>query len=134
MSRLTALSAGVLLGMATSGCAQKVEAPLPATAVSKPALTDHERSVARNIFCKGEPVIVQDQNSALTISDNCRSVTIAGSNNKVTVNIQSHGSIKVTGSGNEVIWHMADIGAPPVVVNGGSGNKVDQLRNEIGAP
>ena len=137
MTRFTSLSirlsTGLLLCLA-AGCSQRLEAPLSASAVPGQTLTDRERSVARNIFCKGEPVIVQDQASALTISSNCRVLTVAGNNNKITVDIQPRGRIEVTGSGNEVTWHLADFGPSPAIVNGGSGNKIVELRQNIGAP
>ena len=135
MMRFRALYAGALLMLAVvAGCAEKIERPLSAAAVPGPTLVTGERSVARNIYCKGEPVVVQDQNSALKISDRCRLLTVAGANNKVIVDIQPRGQIEITGSGNDVTWYLADIGGPPQIVNRGTGNSIRQARNRNAAP
>lgn len=135
MMRFPPLCADSLLVLTVVvGCAEKIERPLSAAAVPGPTLVTGERSVARNIYCKGEPVVVQDQNSALTISDRCRVLRVTGSNNKVTLDIQSRGRIEVTGSGNNVAWHLADVGSPPEIIDYGSGNSIRQLRNVNAAP
>ena len=79
----------------------------------------------RTIACgSGETVQVTGQRNTLTVTGDCRKVDITGAKN--TVSIEAVGSIEVTGTDNDIIWHRAIGGNAPRVSANGAGNTISR--------
>lgn len=75
---------------------------------------------------KMNEVEVTGSDNQLTLTGDCKSVTVSGANNKVKV--EAVATIDVAGSGNEVLWKRAVGAKKPKVSRTGVNNKVAQAR------
>jgi hypothetical protein len=71
-------------------------------------------------------VDVSGSGNEVTLTGECKSVTVSGADNKVKV--EAVAAIEVTGSGNEVTWKRAVGAKKPKVSRTGVNNKVTQAR------
>lgn len=79
----------------------------------------HQRSVP----CEGRDVVVDGVDHVLTFTGNCASLTLAGSGNKVVIDLKPGASIDVSGTNQSVRWRSAK---PPKVSVAGVDNTVSK--------
>ena len=130
--------AGAGLVLALQGCGQTIQAPVTAPA-NRPEIY-HGHADAQTITCSDQPVVVKGSDSALTIDHLCAGLTVTGSHDIITVSLRPRATILVTGSGNEIRWHVAGGGSGgdqqsrPTVVDRGTGNSIHQIADVLSAP
>jgi len=73
-------------------------------------------------YCAGQHVEFNGDKSRIVLRGGCRSLTIRGNNNDVTVEIQAGGSIEVRGRGNTVHWHLSTGTQQPMLRDFGRNN------------
>src|SRR5262245_26499038 len=78
----------------------------------------------KTIDCKGNNVIVDANDSIITIRGECNELRVNGSTNTISVNVVA--SIVLNSADNTVRWKKAANGTKPKVVDKSSGNKVLQ--------
>lgn len=73
------------------------------------------------IDCVGGQAAIMGSNNDLTIKGNCTSLSLAGSNNKISIQFAPGAQVSFVGSGNTISWTSTD-NKPPKVSYVGSGN------------
>lgn len=76
-----------------------------------------------SLDCNKGPAQVMGSYNVLRISGACSSLQVAGSGNKITVELGPGGTLNVSGSNNAITWTSTD-GKPPTLTSKGSGNAV----------
>ena len=93
-------------------------------ASDKIVITGHD--LKKTVDCAGHDVIVDANDSVLTIRGECNEVQVNGSTNTITLNVVA--KIVLNSADNVVRWKKAAKGDKPVVVNHATGNKVEQVK------
>ena len=73
-------------------------------------------------YCASRHVVFSGNNGNVTLRGGCRSLTIQGSNNRVTVEVEAGALIQVRGQSNAVHWHLVSGMQQPKVRDLGRGN------------
>lgn len=76
-----------------------------------------------SLDCNKGPAQVMGSYNVLRISGACSGLQVAGSGNKITVELGPGGTLNVSGSNNAITWSSTD-GKPPTLTSAGSGNAV----------
>lgn len=76
-----------------------------------------------SLDCNKGPAQVMGSYNVLRISGACSGLQVAGSGNKITVELGPGGTLNVSGSNNAITWTSTD-GKPPTLTSKGSGNAV----------
>jgi hypothetical protein len=71
--------------------------------------------------CNQGKAEIMGSNNVLTITGKCSALELAGSGNKITIQLGTSSKIDFVGSGNSIAWTSAD-GKPPKISYVGSGN------------
>jgi hypothetical protein len=82
-------------------------------------------NVTETLDCRGGSAAVAGSNDVLNLTGGCTALKVAGSNNRVIVEVAKGATISVTGSNNTVTW-KSDGDVPPQVVQTGSDNTVQK--------
>lgn len=69
--------------------------------------------------CDSTPIRLTGDHTDVTLTGSCTNVQLTGSHNDVDVAMAPAGQFEITGSSNDVWWHLARPGAPPVLINHG---------------
>ncbi|MGL5837988.1 MAG: DUF3060 domain-containing protein [Sphingorhabdus sp.] len=77
--------------------------------------------------CKGGPAIVDGSSNDVRFTGQCSSLSVAGSDNEVTINLAPGAKIMVDGSSNDVNW-SSKAKMRPVVKVSGSDNDIVRIR------
>jgi hypothetical protein len=72
--------------------------------------------------CTARNTILRGNGNAITFRGGCRSLTVTGSKNDVTVEIAAGGLISVQGNNNEVHWRVTGGMRPPRLKQSGHNN------------
>jgi hypothetical protein len=80
-------------------------------------------NVTESLDCRGGGASVTGSDDVLNLTGGCTALKVAGSNNRVIIDVARGATISVTGSNNIVTW-KSDGDAPPQVVQTGSDNTV----------
>ena len=80
----------------------------------------------KTVNCNGNNVVVDANDSVLTLRGECNEVQVNGSSNTITIDVVA--SILLNSADNTVRWKKAAKGDKPKVVNRSTGNKVEQVK------
>ena len=69
--------------------------------------------------CDGTPIRLTGDQTDGTLKGACTNVQLTGSHNDVDVAMAPGGQFEITGTSNDVWWHLARPGTPPVLINRG---------------
>jgi hypothetical protein len=78
------------------------------------------------VDCSGNSVVVDANDSVITVRGECDELRVNGSSNTITVNVVA--SIVLNSADNTVRWKKAAKGNKPEVVDKSTGNKVEQIK------
>lgn len=76
--------------------------------------------------CNGKNVVVDANDSVITLRGQCNEVEVNGGSNTITIDVVA--SIVLNSADNVVRWKKAAKGDKPKVVDESSGNKVEQVQ------
>jgi hypothetical protein len=80
----------------------------------------------KTVTCKGNNVVVDANDSQLTLKGQCNEVRVNGSTNVITIDVVA--SIVLESADNTVRWRKAAQGDKPKIVDRSTGNKVEQVK------
>jgi hypothetical protein len=80
----------------------------------------------KTVTCNGNNVVVDANDSQLTLKGQCNEVRVNGSTNAITIDVV--GSIVLESADNTVRWKKAAHGDKPKIVDRSTGNKVEQIK------
>ena len=80
----------------------------------------------KTVNCSGNNVVIDANDSVLTLRGQCNEVPVNGSTNTITIDVIA--SIVLESADNTVRWKKAANGAKPKVVDRSNGNTVTQLK------
>lgn len=105
---------------ATAGCITPSTQP-PTT---DPAGVMHFSAsrVSQHVICSDHPIVLEGDRTEMTLTGGCRTVTLAGSHNDVTVDLAAGGTFDITGSHNDVNWRQVGVGPRPSLRDNGAGD------------
>ncbi len=77
--------------------------------------------------CGGQGATIIGASNTMTVTGACKTLVIEGAGNRVTVDLASRATIRITGASNQVVWRTPDRSKPRVSVTG-AGNRVSMAR------
>ena len=80
----------------------------------------------KTVNCNGNNVVVDANDSDLTLRGECKEVKVNGSTNTITIDLVA--SIVLESADNTVRWKKAANGNKPKIVDRSTGNKVEQVK------
>ena len=80
----------------------------------------------KTVDCNGRSVVVDANDSVITLRGECNELKVDGSSNTITVD--SVASIVLNSADNTIRWKKAAKGDKPKVVDRSTGNKVSQVK------
>ena len=89
-------------------------------------ITISGHDLKKTVTCKGNNVVIDANDSVLTLKGECNEVQVNGSTNTITIDAVA--SILLNSADNTVRWKKATQGDKPKVVDKSTGNKVSQLK------
>lgn len=78
--------------------------------------------VSQHVVCSDHPIVLEGDHTDMTLAGACRTVTLAGSHNDVTVDMAAGGTFDITGSHNDVNWRQIGAGPRPSLLDTGDGD------------
>jgi hypothetical protein len=89
-------------------------------------ITISGHDLKRTVTCRGNNVVIDANDSVLTLKGECNEVQVNGSTNTITIDTVA--SILLNSADNTVRWRKATQGEKPKLVDKSTGNKVEQLK------
>lgn len=80
----------------------------------------------KTVDCNGKNVVIDANDSTITLRGECNEIQVNGSTNTITVDVVA--SIVLNSADNTVRWKKAAKGNKPKVVDKSNGNKVVQVK------
>jgi hypothetical protein len=80
----------------------------------------------KTVDCNGNNVIVDANDSVITLRGQCNEVKLNGSTNTITIDVVA--SIVLESADNTVRWKKAANGNKPKITDRSTGNKVEQVK------
>jgi hypothetical protein len=80
----------------------------------------------KTVDCTGNDVVVEANDSIITVRGECKELRVNGSTNTITISTVA--SIVLNSADNTVRWKKAAKGNKPTVVDRSTGNKVEQVK------
>jgi len=117
-------SMALLFSLCCAGLSSIGAAGTTAGAAGDIVIAGHD--LKKTVDCTGNDVVVDANDSVITIRGECKELRVNGSTNTITVNIVA--SIVLNSADNTVRWKKAAKGEKPTVVNRSTGNKVEQVK------
>ena len=114
----------VILFLLCYGSAVKVDATNAAGRRGDIVINGHD--LRKTVDCNGNNVVVDANDSVITMRGECNEVKVNGSTNTIT--IDQVASIVLDSADNTVRWKKAANGNKPKIVDKSTGNKVEQVK------
>ena len=77
------------------------------------------------IECNGGGVSIEGADNILAIHGPCKSLTVTGASNKITIDLAAQSAIRVEGAANEIHWSAPGAARPKLSVVG-AGNRISR--------